>query len=68
MFLASTWAKSHIKYNQKCMILSVFWTCIVSRRRVKQFIFFNCLSNVKNLVLSNGSKHMPIVIQWRQNR
>ena len=33
---------------------------------IKQFNFFNWLSNVKNLVLSNGSKHMRNVIQWHK--
>ena len=28
---------------------------IASKRRIKQFDFFNWLSNVKNLVLSNDS-------------
>ena len=37
--------------------------CNYRRRRIKQFTFFNWLSNVKNLVLSNGSKHVRNVIQ-----
>ena len=32
---------------------------------IEQFNFFDWISNVKNLVLSNGSKHMQNVIQWR---
>ena len=37
-------------------ILNVFW--IVSKRKIEQFSFFNWLSNVKNLVLSNASEHV----------
>ena len=37
------------------------------KRRIKQFNFFNWLSNVKNLVLSNGSEHLRNVIQWHEN-
>ena len=39
----------------------------MSKRRIGQFNFFNCLLNVKNLVLSNGSKQERIVIQWHKN-
>ena len=41
----------------KCNILNVLWTKIASKRRIEQFKFLNCLLNVKNLVLSNGSEH-----------
>ena len=34
------------------------------KRRTEQFNFFNWLSNVKNLVLSNGSEYERNVIQW----
>ena len=34
---------------------------------IKQFVFFNWLSNVKNLVLLNGSEHLRNVIQWHKN-
>ena len=34
---------------------------------IEQFNFFNWLSNVKNLVFLNGSKHLRIVIQWHWN-
>ena len=37
---------------------------IATMKRIKQFKFFNWLSNVKNLVLSNGSEHAENVIQW----
>ena len=52
----------------KCKILNVFWTQIVSKMRIKQFNFFTWLSNVKNLVLWNGSEHVRDVIQWHQKR
>ena len=48
----------------KCKILNVFWTLIASKRRTEQFNFFNWFSNVKNLVLSNGSEYVQNVIQW----
>ena len=35
-----------------------------SKRNTEQFNLFNWLSNVKNLVLSNGSEYVRNVIQW----
>ena len=43
------------------------WTLIASKRRIEQLNFFDWLSNVKNLVLSNGCEHVRNVIQWDQN-
>ena len=37
---------------------------IASERSIKQLDFFDWLSNVNNLVLSNGSEHVRNVIQW----
>ena len=37
---------------------------IASKKMIKQLNFFNWLTNVKNLALSNGSEHLRIVIQW----
>ena len=56
----------HLQLNltPKCKMLNVFWTQIASKRRIKQFDFFSWLSNVKNLVLSNGSEYLRNVIQW----
>ena len=55
-------------YNQnftpQCKILNVFWTLIASTRRIEQLNYFDWLSNVKNLVLSNGFEHVQNVIQW----
>ena len=53
-----------LNLTPKCRILSVFWTYIVRKNRIKNFNFFNWLSNVKDVVLYNGSKHVRIVIQW----
>ena len=39
------------------------WTLIASKRRIEQLIFFDWLSNVKNLVLSNGCKLVQNLIQ-----
>ena len=37
---------------------------VISKRRIKTIqFFFSWLSNVKNLVLSNGSEHMRNVMQ-----
>ena len=53
----------------KCRSLNVVWTKIVTKKRIEEFNFFNWLSVVKNLVLSNdGSKLVPIVIQWHENK
>ena len=56
---------SHLQnLTPKCKILNVFWTEIASKRRTEQINFFNWLSNVKNLVLSNGFEYVQNVIQW----
>ena len=39
-----------------------FLAYIASKRRTEQLKFFNWLSNVKNLVLSNGSEYVQNVI------
>ena len=33
-------------------------------KRIEQLNFFDWISNVKNLVLSNGCEHVRNVIQW----
>ena len=50
--------------NIACKILNVFWNLIASKKRMEQSKFFDWLSNVKNLVLSNGCEHVRNVIQW----
>ena len=45
----------------------MFWTLIASKRRIEQLDYFDWLSYVKNLVVSNGFEHVPNVIQWDQN-
>ena len=37
---------------------------IASKRRIEQLNCFDWLSNVKNLVLSNGFEYVRNVIQW----
>ena len=54
-----------LHHNAK--ILNVFWTLIASKKRIEQLLFFDWLSNVKNLVLSNGCELLRNVIQWDQN-
>ena len=41
----------------------MFWTLVASKQRIEQLNFFDWLSNVKNLVLSNGLKHVRNVIK-----
>ena len=48
-------------------MLNVFRTNVASKRGIKQLNFFNWLSNVKNLVLLNGSEYLQNVIQWHYN-
>ena len=46
----------------------MFWTLIKSKMRFEKLNFsIGWLSNVKNLVLSNGCKHVRNVIQCKQN-
>ena len=56
-----------LKFYTIMQVLSVFWTKIASKRRIEQLNFFDWLSNVKNLVRSNGSEHVRNVIQWDKN-
>ena len=51
------------KFYTIMKILNVFWTLIAGEKRIEQLNFFDWLSNVKNLVLSNGCKHVRNVIQ-----
>ena len=37
---------------------------LIAGKRIEQPNFFDWLSNVKNLVLSNGCEHVRNVIQW----
>ena len=41
-----------------------FWTLIASKKRIEQLNVFDWLSNVKNLVFSNGCELVRSVIQW----
>ena len=47
----------------KCKVLNVFWNQRVSKEKNERFDFFYWLSNLKNLVFSNGSKNVQNVIQ-----
>ena len=49
------------------MILNVFWTLIANKKRIEKLNYFHWLSNVKNLVLSNGFEHVQNVIQLDLN-
>ena len=55
---------SHLQsLTQNCKILNVFWAWPVSKGRTKQLELFNRLSNLKSVVLLNGSKNMQNVTQ-----
>ena len=54
----------HLKFYTQCKILIVFWTLIASKKRIEQLNYFDWLSNIKNLVYSNGFEHVRNVIQW----
>ena len=60
ILLSLTRAKSLTKFNPKIL---GFKRVLEGKRRFKQFNFFNRLLNVKNVVLSEGSEHVRIVIQ-----
>ena len=47
----------------KIKTLNVFWRLCISKGKIHQFDFLNWLSNLKNLVLSNGSENLRNVIQ-----
>ena len=53
-----------LKFYTIMQDFNVFWNLIASKRRIEQLNFFDWLSNVKNLVLPNGCKHVRNVIQW----
>ena len=66
-FLRKIWrgeGESLLKNGTIDGYVNVFWTLIASKRKNEQITFFNWLSNVKNLVFSNGFEHVRNVIQW----
>ena len=64
MYLTSpTWAKLLTKFNPKMQDFKRVLDLNLSKRRIEQFSFFNWLSNVRNLVLSNVSDREGNVIQ-----
>ena len=53
-----------LKFNTIIQDFKVFWTLIASKKRIEKLNFsIGWLSNVKNLVLSNGCEHERNVIQ-----
>ena len=59
--LPLTWAKSLTKLNPIMQDFKRVLDLDCKKRRIEQFNFFNCLSNVKNLALSNGFKYVQNV-------
>ena len=53
-----------LKFHTIMQDFYVLWDLIASKRRIEQLNFFDWLSNGRNLVLANGSKHVQNVIQW----
>ena len=65
-FLSS--GPSHLQnLTQKCKVLNVSWSWLVRKGKTEQFTFFNWLSNLKNLVVSNGSKMCEMWSKWHWN-
>ena len=62
--LLPIWTKLQLKFNSRMQDVKRVLDLIASKRSIKQFNFFNWLSNFKNLALSNGSEHVRNVIQW----
>ena len=55
---------SHLQYLTPIFkILNLFWSLILSKWKAHQFNYFNWLLILKNLVILNGSKNVPDVIQ-----
>ena len=50
-------------FSPYCNILNVFWTLIAGKRRIEQLKFFDWLSKVKNLGVSNGCEYVRNVVQ-----
>ena len=64
MYLASsTWPSHFQNLTPKFKILNVLWTWSVSKGKIYHFSFFNWLSNLKILLISNGSKKVRNMIQ-----
>ena len=63
ILLLPTWT-NHIQNKAICKILNLFWTKMVSKKRIELFNFSIGFLNVKNLVFSNYSTNAQNVIQW----
>ena len=62
-YLGNTNTASLTKFNPKMQDLYVLWAYIANKSRIEESVFFNWLSNAKNLVLTNGSNTCKNVIQ-----
>ena len=62
--LPLTCAKSLTKFKPKMLDFKHVLDLNCKQKEDEQLNFFNWLSNVKNLVLSNGFEHVRNVIQW----
>ena len=62
--LPPTRAKSLIKFNHKMQDFKRVLDLNCKQKEDRTTYFFNWLSYVKNLVLSNGSENVQNVIQW----
>ena len=52
-----------LKFYTTMQDFKCVWTLIASKRRIEQLNYFDWLSNVKNLVPSDGFEHVRNVIQ-----
>ena len=55
------------KFNPKMQDFKRVLDLNSNKRKIQLLNFFNWLSNVKNLVLWNGSEYVGNVIQWCEN-
>ena len=62
--LPPTWTKTRAKFNPKVQNFKHVFDLNCKQTRIEQLNFFNWLSNVENLVLSNGSEYVRNVMQW----
>ena len=65
--LLPTWAKSLIKFNPKMQDFKRVLDLNCKQKGTEQLNFFTRLSNVKNLVLLNGSEYVRNAIQIKSN-
>ena len=64
MYFTSPYMGKITKFNPKMQDFKRGLDLNCKQKKMEQLNFFNWLSSVKNLVLSNGSEYVRNVIQW----